>query len=95
MNRIFFFLSLCLLHFACSGQSAGGGKENEKKPLTFELPSVPTIVTNPSQRAAYLVDHYWDNFDFTRKEYTEVPEVTEQAFAKMIIRIMSYYKFWI
>ncbi|MCD8194635.1 MAG: DUF5106 domain-containing protein [Tannerellaceae bacterium] len=85
-------MSLCLFHFACSGQSAGTGKDSEKKPLIFELPSVPSIVTDPSQRAEYLVAHYWDNFDFTRKEYTEVPEVTEQAFANYIdiLKLVPY-----
>ncbi len=92
MNRSLFLLSLCLLHFACSGQSAGTNKENEKRPLTFELPSVPTIVTDPTQRAEYLVAHYWDNFDFSCKEYTELPEVTEQAFANYIdiLKLVPY-----
>jgi thiol-disulfide isomerase/thioredoxin len=47
----------------------------------FRLPAVPAMFTSPSQRAGYLVAHYWDNFDFSDTAYIHLPEVTEQVFA--------------
>ena len=38
----------------------------------------------PEERAAYLVKHYWDKFDFTDTALIHLPEITEQATSNYI-----------
>ena len=46
--------------------------------------SVPSVITEPEERAAYLVKHYWDKFDFTDTTLIHFPEITEQATSNYI-----------
>ncbi|PXV58866.1 uncharacterized protein DUF5106 [Dysgonomonas alginatilytica] len=50
----------------------------------FVMVSIPDSLKQPKDRAEYLVNHYWDNFNFSDTSYTHLPEVTEQAFANYI-----------
>ncbi len=56
---------------------------------TFVLPDIPATLTHPDVRAAYLVMHYWDRFDFADRELVQRPEITEQAFVNYI-NILGY-----
>ncbi len=49
----------------------------------FPTVTVPGTIL-PEDRAAYVVDHYWDRFDFRDTVYCHLPEVTEQAYADYI-----------
>ncbi len=51
-------LSLCLAVLSCGrgGKDAGDGSRS------FPLVSVPSMLTDPGQRTAYIIDHYWDGF---------------------------------
>ena len=51
--------------------------------------SVPTLITDPVERAEYLVKHYWDKFDFKDTTYIHEPQVTEQALSNYI-DLMNY-----
>lgn len=53
-------------------------------PDTFVLPRIPEAITDPSERAVYLVFHYWDRFDFTNRRLIDRAEITEQAFVDYI-----------
>lgn len=53
-------------------------------PDTFLLPHIPETLVDPFERAAYLVMHYWDRFDFTNRGLIDRPEITEQAFVNYI-----------
>lgn len=46
----------------------------------FPMVDVPSALTSVEDRAAYLVGHYWDYFDFTDTTLTHRPEITEQGF---------------
>jgi hypothetical protein len=54
--------------------------DTPEKVHTFTLPSIPVSIAASSDRADYLVTHYWDHFDFTDTAYLHLPDVTEQAF---------------
>lgn len=56
----------------------------ESSKATFTLPSIPAALTSPEGRAAYLVAHYWDRFDFADTALISCPEITEQAFVDFI-----------
>lgn len=77
-------LTVLLLFSACQGKV---GKQNDpvaEQNKTFSLPIVPSNLTTPEERSAYLLDHYWDSFNFQDTSYIHLPEITEQAFVNYI-----------
>ena len=46
---------------------------------TFTLPAIPRVLQTPDSRAAYLVEHYWQNVNFRDTNYVHHPEIVEQA----------------
>ena len=77
--KYLYVLLLTLTVNACSGQRNQKTEESNVAPPTFEMVSVPTLITDPVERAEYLVKHYWDKFDFKDTTYIHEPQVTEQA----------------
>ena len=47
----------------------------------FTLPEIPATITNPGERAEYLISHYWDNFSFADTTWLANPDQIEQAFS--------------
>lgn len=84
---MFCLLPFVPIFFSCHAQQAA--KEENKETPRFEMVSIPNVLTNPEERAAYLVEHYWDKFDFADTTLTHLPEVTEQALADYI-NLMQY-----
>ncbi|PXV66747.1 thioredoxin-like protein [Dysgonomonas alginatilytica] len=83
------YLSLLLLlgfcFLTCSSVSKKGESiSEEKKDRKFIMATIPESLTTPSDRANYLVEHYWDNFDFADTAYIHLPSITEQAMADYI-----------
>ena len=88
------FLAICSCSSSKKAQVDITGEDSLKReqtivPDTFVLPHIPTEITNSDARAAYLVTHYWDRFDFSDEKLTLRPEITEQAFVDYI-NILSY-----
>lgn len=83
------FIGLTLTVNAGSGQRNQKTEESNVAPPTFEMVSVPTLITDPVERAEYLVKHYWDKFDFKDTTYIHEPQVTEQALSNYI-DLMNY-----
>ena len=50
----------------------------------FERAVPPLIITEPQERAGYLIMHFWDKFDFRDTMYCHMPDITEQAFVDFI-----------
>lgn len=75
MNHIYLCIAMLLCSFSLLGQ---------QQELTFELPAIPATLTTPTDRAAYLVAHYWDHFPFTDTLYCQQSEGTEQAFVNYL-----------
>ena len=61
-----------------SGQEAPAVEQEQKK-RAFQLPEVPVMLQTPELRAKYVVEHYWDHFDFRDTAYVHLPDITEQA----------------
>lgn len=70
-------ISACLGIMACSGPKSQQPEQQVER--GFTLPEVPVVITEPEERAAYVANHYWDNFDFTDTVYIHLPDITEQA----------------
>jgi hypothetical protein len=58
--------------------------DTPEKVRTFTMPPIPATIVSASDRADYLVTHYWDHFDFADTVYIHLPEVTEQAFVEYV-----------
>lgn len=52
--------------------------------VTFPYPEIPSMLASPSERGAYLLEHYWDNYDFADTTLIDKPEIAEQGFANFI-----------
>lgn len=50
----------------------------------FPYPSIPDTLRTPDTRAAWLVRHYWDNFNFADTASLARPEWAEQGFVNFI-----------
>lgn len=49
------------------------------------MPSVPSMLTSPEDRAKYVAEHYWDKYDFANPcSVISRPEIAEQGFADFI-----------
>jgi hypothetical protein len=50
----------------------------------FDRPVPPVMMTNNQDRAAYMITHYWDKFNFRDTMYCHAPQITEQAFSNYL-----------
>lgn len=81
--RILYLLFFILIFCNCNGQQVEKTEAGNTKEHTFQMVSVPSVITEPEERAAYLVKHYWDKFDFTDTTLIHFPEITEQATSQL------------
>ena len=51
---------------------------------SFPFPEIPAMLTQPEERKAYLLEHYWDRFNFGDTTLVNNREVTEQGFVNQI-----------
>lgn len=82
-----FSILFLILLASCGNQKANTRPETTQQTDTvkkFTLPTIPTMLNSPEQRADYLVRHYWDHVDFTDTTFINLPEVTEQAWVDFI-----------
>jgi len=50
----------------------------------FPFPAIPEVLTSPDERKAYLLTHYWEQFDFADTTLVNNRDVTEQGFVNFI-----------
>ena len=87
MHRFTFIALLLVLLASCGGKKQENGnadKAGEKKTLAFTLPEVPVMLQSAEDRLHFVVNHYWDKFEFKDTAYIQVPDITEQAMANYI-----------
>ena len=51
---------------------------------SFPYPAIPDTLRSVEQRAGYLSEHYWDNYNFADTLLLKNKEVTEQGFVNFI-----------
>ncbi|NDV59601.1 DUF5106 domain-containing protein [Bacteroides sp. 519] len=90
MKNIISYLFICFVSFcACKNSNASSANsqsettETQTDSLKFQIPDVPPMYGTPEQRAEYLANHYWDNYDFTDTCYLN-KDITEQAWVDFI-----------
>ncbi len=52
--------------------------------IEFPYPQIPTMMTEPQQRATYLLMHYWDNVDFNDMKLVANDDFMEQGFVNYL-----------
>lgn len=84
---------LMLLQMSCeykAGQLKGKKIAQQERTLgdmketSFPFPEIPAMLTQPEERKAYLLEHYWDRFSFADTALVNNREVTEQGFVNQI-----------
>ena len=92
MRRNFVVGLLVFLLASCGGTPQAQNLTQAKERLKFRLPEVPVMLQQSEDRLNYVVQHYWENFDFKDTAYIHVPEVTEQAIVNYIDLLMRVPK---
>lgn len=86
------FVMCLLLAVTIIGCTSQGNKQSEEQaatatpsvPKNFERAVPPVMMTDPQERAAFMITHFWDKFDFRDTMYCHTPDITEQAFVDFI-----------
>ena len=71
-----FLMVLCLVMGVCGAKAQGG--------VEFPYPQIPSMMTEPQQRATYLLMHYWDNVDFNDMKLVANDDFMEQGFVNYL-----------
>lgn len=77
---------ICLLMISCHQQT---NKQRESTPFKpenagYQPPVIPLMLNSPEQKSAFLVEHYWDNFNFKDTSQLQDIAVQEQTFANFL-----------
>ncbi len=85
MKNIHLFI-LALILAACGNHARQDATTQEQKPqqTTFIFPEIPEMLTEPEQRLSFLIQHYWDEFDFADTTLLAQPDIAEQGFVNFI-----------
>ncbi len=81
MNRFVFFVKYFLMVLSMA-MGVCGAKAQEG--VKFPYPQIPTMMTEPQQRATYLLMHYWDNVDFKDMKLVMNEDFMEQGFVNYL-----------
>lgn len=97
MNRKIITLTICLLcvgFFGCAGVGAKAKVKSEAPKiecpkLSFTPPAVPALITDPVEQLDYVVQHYWDNYNFKDSLLLANKDITDQAFSNFLYMLME------
>lgn len=82
-----FILLACMLIQAqeqAQAQTKAQAQTQSQPQQSFPYPALPDTLRSVEQRAGYLSEHYWDNYNFADTLMLESEEVTEQGFVNFI-----------
>lgn len=86
MKLKYFFLILGSIFIitACGAGKAekhndSGGSDSAVENQIIELPAIPSNLTDPDERADYLIIHFWDKADFTDEKLSHDRAKMEQS----------------
>jgi hypothetical protein len=70
---------------ACGGHKVNAGATDETGRLTeLVMPTVPSNIKEPHDRAVYVINHFWDNLEFSDTARSCNDEFMEQSFANYL-----------
>lgn len=89
MNRYLSFISLLLLALACGAGKTCSGQDVRDGVALFPYPEVPESMMAPEDRMAYLLEHFWERYDFRDTALLGRREITEQGVADFVGLLMQ------
>lgn len=99
MNKCLLFIFTWLCIVSCqSGQKKQASVTDSDSALSdtvktvsaqFPFPEIPLALTSPEERKAYLLTHYWADFDFSDTVLVNNRDVTEQGFVNFIALLVD------
>lgn len=69
----------------CKTGKSGGTDAARTESYGFSFPEIPSSLTRPEERQTYLMEHYWEEFDFSDSALVFNPQISEQAFADFVV----------
>ena len=73
---------------SCSGHRTRNAEAEDSRKVStvsrIEMPMVPDTLTDPADRADYLLDHFWDSVDFTDRRVLSDSVMIEQGISDFI-----------
>jgi hypothetical protein len=85
MKHLIFVLSVVsLLSCSQTENSKKGTAETSSTVKNFKRVMPPALMTDRTERANYLVTHFWEHFNFRDTMYIHSRDITEQAFVDFI-----------
>ena len=79
-----FLLSLHVCACKNQGSSTKQDTVSVHSQTKFPFPEIPATLTEPEARKAYLLTHYWEQFNFADTTLVNNRDVTEQGFVNFI-----------
>jgi hypothetical protein len=64
-------------------------KSSQQQTTAFKVPEIPSVLRTPDQKMDYMMEHYWDHFNFRDSMSLQRPMVAEQAFVDFIHVLFS------
>lgn len=94
---------VCVAMTACTGRTSGQTAPTPKAEITetvpqhtpdgeepFPFPDIPEVMTNPDERRSYLLQHYWDRYDFADTTLLHRAGVTEQGLVNYVALVGTH-----
>jgi hypothetical protein len=86
---VLIFISILANSCGHSNNKKAVKKQVSQHTETFKVPEIPSVLKTPELKADYLMEHYWDNFNFRDTALVNKPKITEQAFTDFIHIILQ------
>lgn len=81
---LFILLACMLIQAQEQAQAQTKAQAPNQPQQSFPYPALPDTLRSVEQRAGYLSEHYWDNYNFVDTLMLKSEEVTEQGFVNFI-----------
>ena len=81
---LFILLACMLIQAQEQAQAQTKAQAPSQPQQSFPYPALPDTLRSVEQRAGYLSEHYWDNYNFADTLMLKSEEVTEQGFVNFI-----------
>lgn len=77
---------MSLILFSCISKGEKNTVETKlsQQPTKYKIPEIPAVLNTAEQSADFMMEHFWDNFNFNDTSLISKPEYSEQAFADFI-----------
>lgn len=72
---------MLLLAISCGNNGGGKSSAVAEQKATFAPPMVPMQIVDGQDKLSYMVEHFWDGYNFADTQLLNDKEVTGQAFA--------------